>query len=63
MIMKDFKSLIASRRSTRQFTKELLSPEQVEAILRAGLMAPTSKNKRPWQFVVVEEKDMLAKLA
>ena len=63
MIMKDFKSLIASRRSTRQFTKELLSPEQVEAILRAGLMAPTSKNERPWQFVVVEEKDMLAKLA
>ena len=61
--MKDFKTLIASRRSSRQFTKELLSPEQVEAILRAGLMAPTSKNKRPWQFVVVEEKEMLAKLA
>lgn len=61
--MSSFQSLIRNRRSTRRFTEELLKPEQVEAILRAALMAPTSKNKRPWQFVVVEEKEMLAKLA
>lgn len=61
--MNSFQSLITNRRSTRKFTEELLKPEQVEAILRAALMAPTSKNKRPWQFVVVEDKAMLAKLA
>lgn len=61
--MESFASLIKMRRSTRKFTDELLKPEQVEMILKAALMAPSSKNKNPWQFVVVEDKEMLAKLA
>lgn len=51
------------RRSTRKFTEQLLSPEQVELILKAALMAPASKRSNPWQFVVVEDKEMLKKLA
>ena len=61
--MKDFASLIKDRRSTRKFTSQLLNPTQVEKILRAALMAPASKRKNPWQFVVVEDKEMLQKLA
>lgn len=61
--MESFASLIKNRRSTRKFTDQLLSPEQVEMILKAALMAPASKRKNSWQFVVVEEKEMLKKLA
>lgn len=61
--MESFAELIKKRRSIRQFTDEQLSPEQVELILKAGLMAPTSKNSRPWEFVVVEDKEMLKQLA
>ena len=61
--MESFASLIKQRRSTRKFTEEPLTPEQVEAILKAGLMAPSSKRSNPWQFIVVEDKDMLQKLA
>lgn len=61
--MESFASLIKQRRSTRKFTEEPLTPEQVEAILKAGLMAPSSKRSNPWQFIVVEEKEMLQKLA
>ena len=61
--MENFATLIKNRRSTRKFTEQLLSPEQVELILKAALMAPASKRKNPWQFVVVEEKEMLAQLA
>ena len=61
--MKSFASLIKQRRSTRKFTEEPLTPEQVEAILKAGLMAPSSKRSNPWQFIVVEDKEMLQKLA
>lgn len=43
--MKDFASLIKERRSTRKFTSQLLNPDQVAAILKAGLMAPASKGK------------------
>lgn len=61
--MENFATLIKNRRSTRKFTEQLLSPEQVELILKAALMAPASKRKNPWQFVVVEDKEMLARLA
>lgn len=61
--MESFATLIQSRRSIRKFTDQLLNPEQVEMILKAALMAPASKRSNPWQFVVVEEKEMLTKLA
>ena len=61
--MKNFASLIKDRRSTRKFTSQLLNPDQVASILKAALMAPASKRKNPWQFVVVEDKEMLKKLA
>ena len=52
--MESFATLIKSRKSTRKFTDQLLNPEQVEMILKAALMAPASKRKNPWQFVVVD---------
>lgn len=61
--MDSFATLIKNRRSTRKFTDQALSPEQVELILKAALMAPASKRSNPWQFVVVEDKEMLKRLA
>lgn len=61
--MESFSALIKQRRSTRKFTEEPLTPEQVEMILKAGLMSPSSKSKNPWEFIVIEDKDMLRLLA
>ncbi|MDR1504890.1 MAG: nitroreductase family protein [Prevotella sp.] len=61
--MTDFQQLIISRRSTRKFTDEPLSPEQVETIMKAALMSPSSKSANPWQFLLVEDKEMLDKLS
>ena len=61
--MADFKELIKSRRSTRKFTEDLLSPDQVETIMKAALMSPASKSSNPWQFLLVEDKEMLEKLS
>jgi len=63
MNMDNFAELIKQRRSTRKFTDQLLSPEQVEKILKAALMSPSSKSKTPWEFIVVEDKEMLKQLA
>ena len=46
-------NVILSRRSIRRFKSDPLSREQVEAILSAGIAAPSGKNKQPWQFIVV----------
>ena len=61
--MDSFTSLITCRRSTRKFKQEPLSSEQVALILKAALMAPTSKGAHSWQFVVVEDKNILCQLA
>lgn len=59
----EFKDLVQLRRSHRKFTDEEIDAEDVRLILRAGLMAPTSKGQRAWQFVVVDDKSDLEKLA
>ena len=42
----EFKDLVQLRRSHRKFTAEEIDAEDVKLILRAGLMAPTSKGQR-----------------
>jgi len=59
----DFKDLVQKRRSIRRFTDEKLTPEQVETILRAALMSPTSKSSRAWHFVVVDDEDKIKRMA
>jgi nitroreductase len=61
--MKDFESLITARRSTRRFTKQLISPEKVQKILQSALLAPTSKNCKSWEFVAVEDRAVLRQLS
>lgn len=58
-----FHNLLIARRSHRKFAEGLLLPEETQRILEAALLSPTSKNSRSWHFVVVEEREMLAKLS
>ena len=61
--MENFSELIKRRRSMRQFTDELLSGDDVKLLLRAGLMAPSSKGLHSYEFIVVEDKQTLAALS
>ena len=61
--MESFSELIKARRSMRKFTEEELTQEQVVTLMKAALMAPTSKRSNAWQFIVVDEKDTLKKLS
>ena len=61
--MKDFHSLALQRHSIRKYTSEPIEASDVKLILEAALLAPTSKNSRSWQFVCVDDKSMLERLA
>ena len=61
--MQDFNTLLVNRRSYRKYTHEPLSGDEVQLILEAALLSPTSKNKHSWEFVVVEDKAKLTKLS
>jgi Nitroreductase len=61
--MTDFKDLAQLRRSHRKFTDQEIDADDVKLILRAALMAPTSKGQRAWQFVVVDDVTDIEKLS
>jgi nitroreductase len=50
---------IMTRRSVRSFTDEPVSEEQLEALLRAAMAAPSAKNEQPWRIVVTRDRDVL----
>lgn len=54
--------VIMSRKSVRSFTGEKITPEQIETILKAAMAAPTAMNSQPWQFVVVNDDEVLQAL-
>ncbi len=54
---------ILKRRSVRTYTDEEIPEEKLEKILQAGLLAPTSRNRKPCEFIVVKDKDTLEKLS
>lgn len=59
----DFKDLVYVRRSYRKFTSEEVDPEAVKTIIRAALMSPTSKTRRAWHFIVVDDRLDIEKIA
>jgi len=61
--MENFDSLILKRHSTRQFTGEQLPEDEVQKLLQAALLAPTSKNCKSYSFVAVEDKELLQQLS
>ena len=61
----DVRKAIENRRSIRKFRPDPLPRESIEAILDAGRLAPSGKNRQPWRFVVVqgeEREPMFARL-
>lgn len=55
-------SLIMKRRSIRKFKDEKLSKEEIKKLIKAGLLAPTSKNKKVVELIAVDDKDIILKL-
>lgn len=50
---------ILNRKSVRQFSDTPVEKAKIESILRAGMSAPTARNRQPWKFIVVDDKDLL----
>lgn len=59
----DCTQTIRARRSIRKFKPGAPVPKaDVEAMLEAAMMAPSARNTRPWEFFVVENAELKAKL-
>jgi nitroreductase len=50
---------IRTRRSIRKFQNRPVPGELVRQMLEAAMFAPSARNAQPWQFVVIEDRQML----
>ena len=55
--------VLLERRSIRKYKDKKIEEEKLKQILAAGEIAPSGKNKKPWEFLVVEDKEVLKKLS
>lgn len=56
-------SLMKKRRSIRAFKSREVEEEKIDQIIQTVLLSPSSKNKNPWKFIVVNDQEMLFKLS
>lgn len=56
-------NIIFQRTSVRKYTNQSITKEQIEMLLKAGMAAPSAKNVQPWEFIVVQKKETMLKIA
>ena len=61
--MENFLELLKNRRSSRLFTGEPVDKDTVCNIMKAALMSPSGHRINPWEFILVEDKEMLKTLS
>jgi nitroreductase len=54
---------IYSRRSVRDYLPDDIPDDVVRELIRAGAYAPSAGNMQPWRFVVIKNRDLIAKLS
>jgi nitroreductase len=54
---------VTSKREVRRYADRPISPETERRILEAGRVSGSSKNRQPWRFVVVSDRETVERAA
>ena len=54
---------ITARRNVREFADRVIPDADLDRVLEAGRIAPSSQNNQPWDFVAVTDREMLRALS
>ncbi len=55
--------LLRKRRSIRKYTGDSIDKKSVGLLIEALLRAPSSRDIKPWEFIVVDDATLLSKLS
>ena len=58
----ELKEALLKRRSCRKYTYELVSDEDMNELMHAAMSGPSAMNKRPWDFFVIQNQEVLKKV-
>ncbi len=61
--MAEFSQLLSDRRSVRNYTDEQMDVELVREIIKDSTMAPSSGNRQPWRFSIVNDRDLIRRIS
>lgn len=61
--MNNMIELLRKRRSIRKFTRERISVDTVQLLVEALLRAPSSRGINPWEFIIVDDAELLTGLS
>ena len=53
---------LLTRRSVRDFIYQPVPQETIELMLKAAMHAPSARNRQPWQFFVVTDRNVLRRI-
>lgn len=59
----DSLELLLSRRSIRRYKQVPVEKQTMLTLIRAGMAAPSAFNQQPWEFVIIQDKTLLGKVA
>jgi nitroreductase len=59
----DYMELIKNRRSVRDFKDKPVSIDILKEIIKESTQAPSSGNRQPWVFVIVNNKEMIKRIS
>jgi nitroreductase len=54
---------ILTRRSIRKYINKKIPGEYYEILLKAAMHAPSGRNRQPWHFIIINNREILKKLA
>lgn len=59
----DVAQTIRTKHAVRSYSNKPVSEADMQAVVNAGRRSQSSRNSQPWDFVVVRDREMLARIA
>lgn len=54
---------IKTRRSVRKYTDQPINERIIHNIIEAAISAPSGKNRQPWKFKIISDKNLICSIA
>jgi nitroreductase len=61
--MAEFSQLLSDRRSIRNYKDEKVDVELVRELIKESTMAPSSGNRQPWRFSIINDRDLIGRIS
>lgn len=53
---------IFKRRSIREYTDQSVERKKLLEFIKAGMNAPSARNRKPWHFIIIDDRKLLEKI-